>query len=192
MSDTTNPITKDALFDEVEAMFAKAHLLVPEHDVHKAIDLVAKKIEDEYAGKNPIIVCVMNGGLFFTSQLCQRLTFAFQMDYLHATRYHENEATEAVAWKAMPQADLTDRHVIIVDDILDQGFTLKAVLEALGKQKLASLKVAVLTKKDHDLPKADIEADFIGLEVPDEFIFGCGMDYKGYYRNLSAIYAAKT
>lgn len=192
MSDTTCESTQADLHQEVEAMFAKAHLLIPEHDVHKAIDLVAKKIEAQYASKNPVVVCLMNGGLFFTSQLCQRLNFAFQMDYLHATRYQDNEPTEAVVWKAMPQVNLTGRHVIIVDDILDQGFTLKAVLDALGQQDLASLKVAVLAKKIHEHPKADIEADFVGLEVPDQYVFGCGMDYKGYYRNLSAIYATKT
>lgn len=180
----------ESLFQEVNQIYHNAELLVAEHDVHKAIDQVASKVQKEYADKNPLMLTVMNGGMFFASQLCQRLDFAFQMDYLHATRYVDNVEREEVLWRALPQADMTGRHVLIMDDILDIGHTLKAVKNALLAQNPASLKIAVLAVKDHRRRIEGIEADFVGLEVADRYVFGCGLDYKGYYRNLSAIYCA--
>lgn len=180
----------DSLYNEVTQVYANANLLVPEHDIHKAIDAVAVKVQNDYADKNPIMLCVMNGGMFFSAQLCQRLDFAFQMDYLHATRYTDNCDSDTVVWKAMPQLELANRHVLVLDDILDVGHTLKAVKAALLTQQPASLKVAVLTNKVHNRRIADIAADYIGVDVADRYVFGCGLDYKGYYRNLSAIYCA--
>ena len=125
-------------------------------------------------------------------ELCKRLNFPHQQDYLHATRYNGELRGEQVMWKAAPQAELAGRHVLVLDDILDEGHTLLAIKAALQKQNPATLKVAVLTDKKHQRRAPGIAAEYVGLSLPDQYVFGCGMDYKGYYRNLSAIYAAKS
>ena len=176
---------------EAQAAFDLATIVFDEAQINAALDQMAEAIRNDYADKDPILLCVMNGGLFFTAELCKRLGFPHQQDYLHATRYNGELRGEQVMWKAAPQAELAGRHVLVLDDILDEGHTLLAIKAALQKQSPASLKVAVLTDKKHQRRTPGISADYIGLSLPDQYVFGCGMDYKGYYRNLSAIYAAK-
>ncbi len=171
---------------------AEAELVASETEVAQALDTLAETIRIDYADKDPIFLCVMNGGLFFTAELCKRLDFPLQIDYLHATRYNGELRGDAVLWKAPPQADLRGRNVLVLDDILDEGHTLQAVKTALDQQQPASLRVAVLTEKHHERRVAGMAADYCGLALPDKYVFGCGMDYHGYYRNLSAIYAVKT
>jgi len=175
--------------NEIVALKATAELIIDEQAVNDALDAMAEKINDDYQDKDPIILCVMNGGLFFTSELTKRLNFPFMLDYLHATRYNNDVRGSDVIWKAAPQLNLTGRHVLILDDILDEGHTLKAIQHALKKQQVASIKIAVLTIKDHDRREEGVDAQYKGLTVPDRYVFGCGMDIKGYYRNVMAIYA---
>lgn len=176
---------------EAQTVFESAEKVFDETQINTAMDQMAEAIRKDYADKNPIFLCVMNGGLFFTAELCKRLGFPLQLDYLHATRYNGDTRGSEVMWKAAPQADLTGRHVVVLDDILDEGHTLLSIKEALAKQAPASLKIAVLTEKQHQRRAEGIAADYIGLTLPDKYVFGCGMDYKGYYRNLSAIYAVQ-
>ena len=131
----------------------------------------------------------MNGGLFFTSELTRRIDVPFILDYLHATRYENDTKGRDLIWKCTPQSDLTGRHVLVLDDILDEGYTLKSIQRALSIQKPASLKTAVLTVKQHDRRVQGVQVEYQGISVPDRYVFGCGMDLKGYYRNLSSIYA---
>ena len=177
---------------EAQKAFDSATLVFDESQINTALDQLAEAICIDYTDKDPVFLCVMNGGLFFTSELCKRHNFPHQQDYLHATRYNGELRGEQVMWKAAPQADLSGRHVLVLDDILDEGHTLLAIKEALQQQAPASLKIAVLTDKQHQRRAPNIAADYVGLALPDQYVFGCGMDYKGYYRNLNAIYAAKS
>ena len=136
----------------------------------------------------PIVICVMGGGVVFTGQLLTQLRFPLELDYVHASRYQNKTVGLTIDWTALPKLDLSDRIVLIVDDILDEGITLLAIQEkclALGAKQVLS---AVLVEKtlDHARP---INADFVGLSVPNRYVFGYGMDAYGWWRNLPAIYA---
>lgn len=160
-------------------------------DIAKAIDVVAASISRDLSDKNPVVLCVMNGGLIFCGQLLVKLGFPLQLDYLHATRYQETERGADVQWLARPQVSLKGRALLIVDDILDEGITLKAVIDYCLEQGAASVAVAVLVEKEHRRNVVGVKADYVGLTVPDRYIFGMGMDYKGLWRNTDAIYALK-
>lgn len=173
-------------------VYHEADVLYTPEQVEAALDGMAHAIAEDLSDKNPILICVMNGGLMVTAQLALRLRFPLQIDYLQATRYRGlTEGGAEVHWLARPQYDLKDRHVLIVDDILDEGHTLADIQHECMKQKPASLHTAVLTRKEHDRRIPEAGADFIGLTVPDRYVFGNGMDYKEQLRNLPGIYAVK-
>ncbi|HVT37317.1 MAG TPA: hypoxanthine-guanine phosphoribosyltransferase [Nevskiaceae bacterium] len=159
--------------------------------VQRAYDRLAAQIEREYAGKNPLLLCVMIGGLQPTAEIVQRLAFPFELDYLHATRYRGQTSGADLHWKAHPDIAVAGRDVLVIDDILDEGHTLAAILFALRGQNAASVKCAVLCEKLHARKAPDVRADFVGLTVEDRYVFGCGMDYKSYWRQLPGIYAVK-
>ncbi len=146
---------------------------------------LAKVIEDTF----PLILCVMNGGLYFTGQLMRHWQFPLTLDYVHATRYRLSTLGSDVVWKAYPQNEIKDRHVIIVDDIFDQGYTLQDIKNYCHKQGAKSVKSCFLIRKSHDRKKADIDADYVALECNDLYLYGNGMDLKGHFRNLKDIYA---
>lgn len=177
--------------DEALKVLESADCLHDAAAVSAAYDRMAAAISAEYAGKNPLILCVMIGGLHATSEITQRLKFPFEIDYLHASRYRGETTGGGLVWKASPTTSLHNRHVLVIDDILDEGYTLAAIVEALNKQDTASLKVAVLAEKIHERKAKGIKADYVGLTVVDRYVFGCGMDYKEYWRQLPAIYAVK-
>ncbi|MGB1580446.1 MAG: phosphoribosyltransferase family protein, partial [Nevskiales bacterium] len=113
----------------------------------------------------------------------------FELDVLQASRYHNATQGSELLWKVMPSINLNGRVVLVIDDILDHGHTLKAVEEALLAQTPEALLVAVLVEKNTPQRIADVKVDFVGLQVPDAYVFGAGMDYKGYWRQLPGIYA---
>jgi hypoxanthine phosphoribosyltransferase len=175
---------------EANKLLADADLLVTESEVSTAIDRIAEEITNQLKDSNPILLCIMNGGLIFTGQLLTRLVFPLEVDYVHATRYgHETNGTH-LHWTVRPQLDLKDRIVLLLDDILDEGVTLAAIAEYCRQQGAAQVLMAVLVEKLH-LRKVTpgMHADFIGIEVGDRFLFGYGLDYKGYWRNAPGIYA---
>ena len=168
----------------------KADCLHDAAAVQRAFDTVAARIEADYAGRNPLVLCVMNGGLYPTSEITRRLQFAFEQDYLHATRYRGATAGGGLVWKRQPDGQsIEGREVLVIDDILDEGHTMVAIRRALLEFRPASLRVAVLAEKLHDRRAPDAHAEYIGLAVADRYVFGCGMDYKEYWRQLPAIYA---
>ncbi|EDY86381.1 hypoxanthine-guanine phosphoribosyltransferase [gamma proteobacterium HTCC5015] len=169
-------------------IYHTAQVLHDEATIAECLDKMAGKITLDYTGLDPLVLCVMNGGLYFTAELTKRLEFPMQVDYLHATRYGDDSVGKEVVWKAMPQAEVAGRHVLVLDDILDEGYTLAAIQNALQEQGAASVRMAVLTEKQHDRRCEGVNAKYVGLQLPDRFVFGCGMDYKGYFRNLRAIY----
>jgi hypoxanthine phosphoribosyltransferase len=174
---------------EARAIMLKADCVRTAAEVDAAYDRLAAAITAEYADRNPLLLTVMIGGLQPTAEIIQRLEFPFELDYLHATRYRGNTSGGGLIWKRQPPAILEGRHVLVIDDILDEGHTLVAIRSALQGFNPASLKVAVLAEKLHDRRAPDAHAEFVGLQLPDRYVFGCGMDYKEYWRQLPAIYA---
>ena len=153
-----------------------------------AINRLGIEITQALATATPVVICVMGGGVVFAGQLLTQLNFPLELDYVHASRYQNKTIGLTLNWQALPKLDLSGRTVLIVDDILDEGITLLAIQEkclALGAKQVLS---AVLVEKTLGHAKP-IRADFVGLEVPNRYVFGYGMDAYGWWRNLSSIYA---
>ena len=181
---------KNNMLDEIKQVFSQADCLWSEKQLVPIYDNMASMIKKELATANPLVLCVMNGGLIPTGVLLTRLNFPMQVDYLHATRYRGATEGGQLDWRKRPEQALSGRSVLVIDDILDEGYTLQAILqecEAMGAREVAS---CVVVEKQHGR-NCGIEADFVGLKVPDRYVFGFGMDYKTYGRNLNAIYAVK-
>ncbi len=166
-------------------------VIVPEHTVDSAINTLAEQINAQDYSSPLQLFCIMNGGLYFAGQLLRLLTIPVSVSYLHATRYGDKVQGQELQWLVKPQAeDIHNHHVMLLDDIFDEGITLEAIINECQAFKPKSLQCAVLVDKEHQRkPESGFKPDFIGLTVPDRYIFGCGMDYKGLWRNLSAIYA---
>lgn len=177
---------------EVNAIKAEADLLITDGEVEVAIKRLAQEITSQFSESLPVILCVMTGGLIFTGQLLTKLAFPLEVDYVHATRYGHETNGASLHWTVRPQLDLKGRAVLLLDDILDEGVTLAAIAEYCRQQGAASVCMAVLIEKLH-LRKVTpgMRADFTGIEVGDRFVFGYGLDYKGYWRNAPGIYAVK-
>lgn len=177
--------------DEVESVWREADCLFNNEQVVAAIDTMAAQITEKLAGKNPLVLPLMSGATVIAGKLLPRLDFHLQLDYIHASRYRDNTAgTAKIDWLVEPRHALKDRTVLIVDDILDEGPTLDAVIRWCREQGAAQVFSAVLVNKIHDrrVP-VGFQADFVGLDVPDRYVFGYGMDYNEQGRNLPAIYA---
>lgn len=171
-----------------------AELLFDRDALEDAIDTMADDIADDYGDDDtpPVFLTIMHGGMPFAAQLAFALgenEVDVEMDYLHATRYRGNTTGSGLAWLHRPATPLQGRRVLLVDDILDEGHTLKAVRQWVEDQGALDVRVAVLAVKDHDRLVEGIEADYVGVEVPDRYVFGYGMDFHEQGRNLPGIYA---
>ena len=175
---------------EARALLADAELIHPAAAIQTALDEVAMRIRTRLADSNPLVLCVMTGGVVFCGQLLPRLDFPLDFDYLHATRYGPETQGGKISWRSAPWIPVKERTVLVVDDILDEGVTLAAVKESLTRLGAARVLVAVLADKLNGKSKP-VSADFVGLTVPDRFVFGFGMDIHGAWRNLPAIYAVR-
>jgi hypoxanthine phosphoribosyltransferase len=174
---------------ELETLRATAERLYEPAEVHRALDRMAADITVRLGDSRPVVLCVLTGGIIPAGHLLTRLTFPLETDYLHATRYRGATVGEHVEWVCKPGIALKGRTVLVIDDILDEGHTLadiQAYCSAAGASRVYS---AVLVRKLHDRRPAEITADFTGLDVDDRYVFGFGMDYKGYFRNLDGIFA---
>ncbi len=178
------------MLKEINAILADADLLVNEQQIAVAITQIAEKINSVLADRNLLVLCVMNGGLVFTGQLLPQLTIALTLDSINASRYHNQTSGGAIEWVNTPRTSIKGRTVLIVDDILDEGITLAAIYEHCLAHGAASIYSAVLVNKLLGHSKV-IFADFIGLNLENRYLFGYGMDYKGYLRNAPGIYACK-
>lgn len=158
--------------------------------VSDAVSRVAQEIAVRLGARYPVVLSVMGGAIVFAGQLLPKLRFPLDLDYIHATRYRNSTQGQDIAWKVMPKEEVKGRVVLVIDDILDEGHTLAAVRDKLLSMGAAEFYCAVLADKDIGQVKP-IRADFIGLQLPNRYVFGCGMDVKGMWRNLPEIYALK-
>jgi hypoxanthine phosphoribosyltransferase len=168
----------------------QAELIHNEQAVNQAISTIAEQINRDYADEPPIVLCVMGGAVFFTGQLLPKLTFSLELDYVQATRYHGETEGKSLKWIVMPKESIKNRNILILDDILDEGVTLKAIIDQCKLLGAKVTKSAVLVEKQLNKSKST-HADYVGLIVPNRYVFGCGMDVYGWWRNLPAIYALK-
>lgn len=159
-------------------------------DVEAALEAIAASITQALADKDPVVVCIMRGGIVPMGKLLPKLQFPLQIDYVHVTRYRDKLQGGHLEWLAGPHVDVRERTVLLVDDILDEGTTLAAIEERFRQDGATAVYKAVLIVKDRSRTHA-VTVDFAGLKVPDRYVFGYGMDYKGYLRNAPGIYAER-
>ena len=177
---------------EMNQVLEEADCLYSRAEVDGALDRLAGELGAAVQADNPVILCIMNGGLVIAGQLLPRLTFPLQLDYAQVSRYRETTTGGALEWVVRPQSDLSGRTVVVVDDILDEGTTLTALVEACQAEGAERVLTLALIHKNHDRKShPDFRADFTGLETEDRYLFGYGMDYKGYWRNAPGIYAVR-
>lgn len=176
--------------EEAKQLLATAELVHSAATVNQAVQRVAAEITVAIGDKNPVMLCVMSGGVPFAGQLMGLLRFPLDFDYLHVTRYGQDRAGGALSWRSAPWISVKGRSVLVVDDILDEGVTLAAVRSRLLQQGATEVLLAVAADKENGKPKP-VQADFVALKVPDRFVFGFGMDACGAWRNLPEIYAAQ-
>ncbi len=167
----------------------QADCLYDRKTIDAALDDMAVAITQKLADKNPLVLCILHGGLIFSGHLLTRLPFRLQQDYIHATRYRGKQSGDQLHWQASPHESLERRVILLLDDIFDQGNTLQAIRDYCFAEGAEEVYSAVLLKKNHQRPTKAMVPDFIGLEVEDRYVFGFGMDYEHYWRNANGIYA---
>lgn len=167
-----------------------ADCLFTADDVTLAISAISSALNTDYKDECPVVLSVMTGAVFFAGRLMSELSFPLELDYIHATRYQKGVEGREIQWIVKPKLEIKQKHVLILDDILDEGVTLKAIVDECYALGAKQVKTAVLVEKELGKEKI-VRADYIGLKVPNRYVFGCGMDVYGWWRNLPAIYALK-
>jgi len=168
----------------------RAELLCPAEQVQASLHKVARQINAALAEMHPLVLSVMGGAVVFTGQLLPLLDFPLDFDYVHVSRYGDMRHGGQMHWKVEPRENVRGRVVLVVDDILDEGHTLVALRQRVMELGASQFYSAVFADKRHGRVKP-IHADFVGMELPDRFVFGYGMDIEEAWRNLPAIYAVK-
>jgi len=176
--------------EEAWKILQSADLLCDEAAVRAAIARLAAEITASLKGRYPLVLAVMGGSVFFAGHILPRLRFPLEFDYIHASRYGNTTSGGEIVWKVEPRENVRGRCVLVLDDILDGGQTLAAIRDRVNSLGAAAFYSAVLTDKDIGRDKP-IVPDFVGLKLPNRYVFGCGMDVSGAWRNLPEIYAVK-
>ncbi len=176
--------------EEARRILAEADLIHSAAEVTAALDRIAAAITVRLENDNPLVLTVMGGAIVFAGQLIPRLPFPLECDYVHASRYGNATRGGALQWVRDVHAQVSGRSVLLLDDILDEGITLAGIKARLLELGAAEVVTAVLADKAIGRSKP-ITADFIGLSLPNRYVFGCGMDVEGMWRNLPAIYALR-
>lgn len=174
--------------EEAQSILDSADLIFDESQVQAAVARLAREITAAMAETNPLVLAVMGGATIFAGHLLPQLRFPLEYDYLHVTRYGNATTGGGVNWIVQPRMPLVGRNVLLLDDILDEGITLNETCRRIMDMGAARCVTAVFADKDIGRAKP-IVPDFVGLTMPNRFVFGFGMDIKGAWRNLPAIYA---
>ncbi len=183
MEDTHSP-------ERIKQIFARAKCLYSSSAIEQALQGMADVIHKDLQDEDPVVLCVLIGGVVLTGKLLTLLDFPLQVDYIHATRYGDKTTGSRLEWVAKPRVSLKGRTVLIVDDILDRGVTLAGIVDYCREQGAKEIKTAVLVEKEVSRPDDAVQkADYTGVVVENRYVFGYGMDYKGYLRNAPGIFA---
>ncbi len=175
---------------EAQGLLAEAELVCPAHEVGAAVSRLAAEITACLKDEFPLVLSIMGGAVVFTGQLLPLLAFPLEFGAIEVTRYGNTTEGRDIDWRLAPKDNVKGRTVLVVDDILDEGITLAAVRGRLLAMGATRVLAAVFADKDLGRAKP-IAADFVGVRVPDRYVFGFGMDAYGLWRNLPAIYALK-
>ncbi|HEY2623676.1 MAG TPA: hypoxanthine-guanine phosphoribosyltransferase [Dyella sp.] len=175
----------------LSAALADADLLFDRDALECVIADMGRRIDAALDGERAVFLTVMNGALIFAGHLALAIRTDLEFDYVHATRYRGATSGSELHWLREPAADMQGRTVLLVDDILDEGHTLKAVRDDCLRRGARRVLIVSLCTKDHDRLVEGVSADFNGVELPDRYVFGFGMDYYEQGRNLPGIYALK-
>ncbi len=174
---------------QMQEVYKRSTCIYNRQQVETAFDEMARVMHDKLAGTNPLLLSVMVGGMIPLGHLLPRLDFLLEVSYIHATRYDSGISGGEITWKAESSIDVSNRTVVIVDDILDGGITMQAIVDHLKDLKAKVVYTAVLVDKQQArVPGGLPQADFKGLDVENRYLFGYGMDYKEYFRNAPGIY----
>jgi hypoxanthine phosphoribosyltransferase len=177
---------------DVKQILQEAECLYSFSEVNAALDRMAEEITDELKDTYPLIISVMTGALITTGHLVTRLHFPLEMDYIHVTRYRGSMRGGDLHWMVEPRRELKDRTILIVDDIMDGGLTLAAIIDYCKQYGARDIYTAVMVSKNRERePTVKFEPDFVGVTTEDRFLFGFGLDYEEYLRNVPGIYAVK-
>lgn len=166
-------------------------LIASAAEVQAAVERIAADIQKRLAQAYPLVLAVMGGAVVFAGQILPKLRFPLDFDYIHASRYGAETRGAGVKWRVSPPQEVKGRSVLVLDDILDGGDTMAAIRDRLLELGAKDFQCAVLVEKVLQRKKP-IAADFVGLRIQDRFVFGCGMDAKGYWRNLPEIRAMRS
>jgi len=169
------------------ALLERSRVLYNREVVQAAVQRMADEINRFYGDKPLVVISVLTGAIIPAAWLMTRLKMPIQMDFVHATRYRGGLYGAELEYRVPPRMNLEDRDVLIVDDIFDEGNTLAAIKGSVESRKARSVKMAALVRKDHDRGLPRDYVDFIGLDVPDVYVFGCGMDAYEEWRQLEEI-----
>lgn len=174
--------------EQYDTVAGRAELLVSGEEMEQVLDRLADSIAAELADKDPLVLCVMNGAVVAVGRLLPRLRFPLRLDYVHASRYRGGTSGGSLEWIHRPVESVRGQHLLLVDDILDEGITLDTIAAACREDGAASVHSAVLVEKERKR-SCDFSADFVGVRLPDRYLYGYGLDYKGYFRNAGGVYA---
>ena len=174
--------------DTIQELISKSSVIYSEIEIKIVIQNIADQVNQTIKTDDLYVLCVMNGALIFAGQLLPRLEKNIQYSYIHATRYAASLTGGPIHWLVKPSKDIEGKTVLILDDILDEGITLREIVTTCEAMKAKVIYTAVLFDKDIVKEKSYIP-NFIGLKVPNRFVFGYGLDCKGLGRNLPHLYA---
>ncbi|VVE89715.1 hypoxanthine-guanine phosphoribosyltransferase [Pandoraea bronchicola] len=177
--------------EEALEVFRNSEEIVSADEVSQSVDTMAKAIKEAIGDEFPMVLSVMGGAAVFTGMLLPRLDFPLEFDYIHLSRYNNTTTGGAMQWRVAPRDSVRERVVLVLDDILDEGATMAAIRDRILEMGASKFYSAVLCEKILTKEKPS-HPDFCGFTVPDRYVFGCGMDAKGYWRNLPAIRALTT
>lgn len=162
-------------------------VMISEEDVDKRIQELGKQISEVYAGKQVHLICVLKGGVFFMCELAKRITVPVSMDFMSVSSYGDGTSSSGVVKIAKDLDEpLEGKDVLVVEDIIDSGRTLSYLIEILKKRNPASIRLCTLLDKP-ERRVTDVKVDYVGFNIPDEFVVGYGLDYAQKYRNLPFI-----
>jgi hypoxanthine phosphoribosyltransferase len=182
-------VEDDKLAEEAVLALRSATEIASEAQIDDALARMAGELTSLVERSNPVVLAVMRGGLFTAAGLCRYFRFPYQFDFAHATRYADGLTGGKLTWPVSPPASLAGRTVVVVDDIFDHGTTLRALESELGNVGVKEVFTAVLVLKRRAGSAEIPRINCIGIEIDDRYVFGCGMDYKGYWRGLPSLYA---
>tara|TARA_B100000809_G_scaffold47311_1_gene41923 strand:- start:35 stop:574 length:540 start_codon:yes stop_codon:yes gene_type:complete len=165
--------------------------LISENQIQDKVKEIAADISHKYAGEAPILIGILNGSFIFCADLIRELDIDCEIDFIKVSSYMGTESVGTVKLRKDISADITNRHVIIVEDIIDSGITIKFIKDRMLEAGPKSVAIVTLLMKP-DIAKLDFKIDWVGFEIPPEFVVGYGLDYDQLYRNLKAIYCLES